>query len=137
MSPQQVTVDCSSKIVKRYTDAYRYAQVFVWAGMLVKMVAVVVGFLILAAGAAVASNVGPLQNTFFRMSGGVPPPFAEYIVFAGLLVVLVGVAIGALIWFFGTIIAAQGQFLRASVDACVNTSPFLTDAQRAQAMSLT
>jgi hypothetical protein len=55
------------------------------------------------------------------------------VLFGGLLV--------AAIWFgvffvLGIIVSAQGEILKANLDGAVNTSPFMTNEQKAQAMDL-
>jgi hypothetical protein len=42
----------------------------------------------------------------------------------------------ALFFILGSLVSAQGQILKATLDGAVNTSPFLTDEQRAQMMRL-
>jgi len=54
----------------------------------------------------------------------------------GLVGIAFGVCIGVLFFLCGLIVAAQGQILKASLDSAVNSSPFLTDDERATVMSL-
>ncbi|MEK6408096.1 MAG: hypothetical protein AABN34_14140 [Acidobacteriota bacterium] len=55
-----------------------------------------------------------------------------------IMIVTIGLAAfaGILLFVLGTLIAAQGQILKATLDAAVNSSPFLTDQDRAEIMSL-
>ncbi len=103
--------------MSRYTDGYRLARFIVGVGSTVKIIGIVAG----------AMN-GLLC---LGIVGGVAGPFP------GLMSALLG---GGLIylffWVIGVLFAAQGQLLRANLDLSVNTSPFLTDDQRAQIMSL-
>jgi len=57
------------------------------------------------------------------------PPIAV----AGLLSAVV---VGGLFYLLGVLISALGQILEASVDTAINTSPFLSNAHRAEIMSL-
>lgn len=43
---------------------------------------------------------------------------------------------GALLYCVGVLVAAQGQILLATLDTAVNSSPFLTNEDKAKAMSL-
>ena len=53
--------------------------------------------------------------------------------FAGLLV---GGVTFAFFFVLGVAVSAQGQLTRATLDSAVNSSPFLTNEERAEAMSL-
>jgi hypothetical protein len=50
--------------------------------------------------------------------------------------ILVGCLAGLLWYVIGIFVAAQGQILKATLDSAVNSSPFLTDAHKAEIMSL-
>ena len=39
-------------------------------------------------------------------------------------------------WIIGTAVSALGLMLKANLDTAVNSSPFLSDIEKAQAMSL-
>jgi hypothetical protein len=45
--------------------------------------------------------------------------------------------VGLLFYLLGVLVAAQGQTLLASLDSAVNSSPFLTNHQKAEILSLT
>ena len=52
-----------------------------------------------------------------------------------------GLFFAAAVWFalffvLGVLVSAQGQILRATLDSAVNSSPFLTNDQRASIMKL-
>ncbi len=49
---------------------------------------------------------------------------------------LLGTAFGVGFFVLGVVISAQGQIMMATLDAAVNSSPFLDDMQRAKTMSL-
>ena len=50
--------------------------------------------------------------------------------------ILAGCTVAVLVYGLGTLIAAQGQSLLASLDSAVNNSPFLSDDQKASIMGL-
>jgi len=50
--------------------------------------------------------------------------------------ILVGAIAFAFFWLGGVIISASGQLIRASLDGAVNTSPFLNQDQKAEAMDV-
>jgi hypothetical protein len=49
---------------------------------------------------------------------------------------LIAGIIGLVFWIAGVLVTALGQFLRASVDTAVNTSPFLSDAEKTRMMGI-
>jgi uncharacterized membrane protein len=57
-------------------------------------------------------------------------------ILVGFVIASVGVIIGALFWIVGVLYMAQAQKLKASLDGAVNSSPFLTNLDRAEMMSL-
>lgn len=91
-------------IEARYQDAYRIAEGAIALGKIVKIVAVVLGGLILLVGMAGATGFGGIS------------------VFFGSLIFAVMVAGGGYV--AGVFIAAQGQMIRATLDIAVNTSSF-------------
>lgn len=115
-------------LVKRYVDLYRVARLLITTAAVVKVIAGVVGvgiflvWLLLSSGAAAFSD----------SPSGTGPGF----VFVGLLggAFFGGVA-GGFIFLCGIFIAAQGQLLLAQADIAINTSPFLDQEERRQAMS--
>ncbi len=54
-----------------------------------------------------------------------------------LLGAFLAVTCGLALYSLGAILCAQGQMLRATLDAAANSSPFLTTAAKAKIMSLT
>jgi len=52
---------------------------------------------------------------------------------------VLGLGAGALIafvgWVLGVLVSAQGRMLKATLDTAVNSSPFLSNAERAEVMS--
>lgn len=107
--------------IERYQDSYRAAEKEIAFGESVWFAGIVVGGVIL-----VASLVEFLLNP--AEHHGFPVVFASFIACA-VLVVLVSQVLG-------TVIRGQGQLLSAAVDSDVNSSPFLSNAQRARTMRL-
>ena len=93
--------------MKRYRDAYLVARATATIGKVIKGI----GILVIAMGLI---NAGQSASAI------------------GLFVALVG----ALLYCAGVLVAAQGQILLASLDTAVNSSPFLTNEEKAKAMSL-
>jgi hypothetical protein len=102
----------STALMKRYRDAYLVARATATIGRVIKGIGILVGVL----GLAVV-----LQS---RSTG------------AGLVTLLVPAFVGALPYCVGVLVAAQGQILLATLDTAVNSSPFLTNEDKAKAMSL-
>jgi hypothetical protein len=53
-----------------------------------------------------------------------------------LVVIPFAAAVGAMFFFWGILVAAQGEILNATLDTAVNSSPFLSNEQRGRIMSL-
>lgn len=118
----------TGRVLDRYTDAYRIARFLVTLGTLIKIVGGLLGVLI--------------AFTFFSFGAFVssanmrrPPNDGAEV---ALLVVglLWGAAVFTVFFIAGVMISAQGQILKANLDAAVHTSPFVDDDQKAQIMSL-
>lgn len=119
MSPQPAAASpYGEKVMSRYTDAYRIARVIVGVGNVVKTLGIVAFFVMLLIGYGIGAETG----------SAIAPT------------VLAGAAVGGIIWLvawvLGVLVSAQGQLLKASIDAAVNNSPFLVNDQRAKIMSL-
>ncbi|HEX7334328.1 MAG TPA: hypothetical protein VF290_22705 [Pyrinomonadaceae bacterium] len=104
-------------VMRRYGDAYLVARSTNGFGILIKIIAVIVGALLIVIGA------------FLFNDGRETAPL-------GLAAIALGVVVGVLFYLLGILVSAQGQILKASLDAAVNTSPFLTNTDRATIMSL-
>ncbi len=105
-------------LIDRYRDCHRVAGLATGFGTTIKAFGWVTGTLTLASGVVSSLNVlGPLKFVF---------AFGGFI--AAALVVLV-------FYVVGTVVAAVGQTLRASTDTAVNTSPFLSNEQKAYVLS--
>lgn len=117
---------------KRYRDGYRVARTIVAFGNFWKALGVIFGVILagigFTAGAATQQTVS--QNSFGYADGS---GVAAYLIF---VFVSSGVLVAASFWIFGVLVAAVGQMKRALIDSAVNTSPFLSNADRADIMSL-
>jgi hypothetical protein len=117
-----------SSAVKRYADAFQVAKVLVGLGTTLKIVAAVAA-LIIGGISLLVLIIGVVSLT--ESAAGfifVLPSIAGF---------FFAILVGVLIFLFGVLVAAHGQILRATLDAAVNSSPFLSDSQKAEAMSLT
>ena len=98
--------------VKRYADAYKFPKSLLEMGGNLKRLGISVGLLVFLIGVCCGD-------------------------FAGFLLALTLAGFFSLISIgLGMIVSAQGQNLCASLDAAVNTSPFLSAQERADVMSL-
>lgn len=105
-------------LLDRYRESYRVAELATGLGTTVKALGWVVGALTLIYGVMASLYVfGPLRYVF---------AFGGFI--AAALVVLA-------FYVLGTVVAAVGETLRATADTAVNTSPFLSNEQKAYVMS--
>lgn len=115
MAPNEVGLG----VVKRYSDAYAIASSIDAHGQAMKSLAVVLAVVVVA-----ITLIGVTQANANLTMGGL----------------MVGGFVAAVVWSMvhahGVRIAAEGQRLLAALDVAVHTSPFLSNAQRAQVMSL-
>jgi hypothetical protein len=107
-------------VLKRYIDAYRVARFTTGAGSLIKISG---GVLAVVIGLGTLFVAGQYRNSTEQM----------VFFFIG---VISAVFAGGLLFLFGVLVAAQGEVLKAILDTAVNASPFLTNKQRAEIMSL-
>jgi hypothetical protein len=107
-------------LTKRYRDAYRVAGFIVGVGDFFKIAGIVLAALI---GIGTLVVAGQTRNDQQQIA-----------------IFVVGIVIaafaGGVLFLFGVLVAAQGQLLKASLDSAVNTSPFLTNQDRAKIMAL-
>jgi hypothetical protein len=123
-----------SPVVNRYVDLYRTARVMTGLGTTVKTVGIVAAAVIflfwfivgIAAASQTSSSPFAAQSSAGIVSFFVPT----------IIGVIFGALVGGLFFLFGVLISAQGQLLMAHADSAVHTSPFLSDKERAVAMSL-
>lgn len=111
-------------LVKRYDDAYRVAKVIVTFGDTIKVIGLILAVLIV---------ICPIVFMSQPLRGGSPLPLPELPLLIG--GVVVAAIVGVSCYAAGTLVAAMGQILKATLDCAVNSSPFLTDELRAEAMS--
>jgi hypothetical protein len=111
-------------VTDRYSNGYLVARFTCGIGWTIQLLACLLGLGLICLGTNV-SELGLGWNMGIRgASSGM---------LAGLAVaILVALPVYAM----GVLVRAQGEMVKASLDAAVHTSPFLTDAQRAKAMRL-
>lgn len=111
----------STAAIERYQDGYRVADAVVTSGQTVKLGGIFVGGVIFVA-VLVEFILNPAEHHGFAVI------FASLIACAVLLTVISQIlAMG---------LRGEGQLLKAALDSDVNSSPFLSNPQRARAMSL-
>ncbi len=99
----------------RYKNAYAKAKAIDDVGFTIKTLAIALGMIIVFGGLIISIEEG---LSFFVWS------------------LVSGAATAIPFYILGIIISAQGQILKATLDTAVNTSPFLADDEKANAMSL-
>jgi hypothetical protein len=118
-----VPTNVSTAAVKRYKDAYRVARFVNGIGLLLKITGFCTAAIFLLAVFFLLPQIGGTQDTELRI-----------------MAVFVAFFVAFLIVFFffvwGILVSARGQALKALLDSAVNTSPFLDNPLKAQAMSL-
>ena len=123
--------DLVAAVKRRYREGYIYARFLDGFGLLVIIIGVLIGvsvvFTGISAGAALEQQAS--RATF---GGG---PSGAGVVF-GFIISALGVVFGGLFVIFGTIMRAGAQHLKTSFDGVVHSSPFLTNIDRAEMMSL-
>ncbi len=114
-----------NSVRKRYRDGYRHARFINGFGIVIKSI----GYLMAGVGVIGGLFAGS-QVSRYSSSGE-----------AAVLAFLAGAGYGlvglALFWIAGVFIMSGAQKLKASLDGAVNSSPFITDLDRAEIMSLT
>jgi hypothetical protein len=114
-------------LMDRYTEAYMQAHFIDRLGSIVKNIGIGVGILIFLMG----------MTVFSAMFGS---PFGGSSFLGGLGALFFASCFAALAWFCffaaGTLISAAGQFLQATLDTAVNSSPFVDNPRRAAIMGL-
>lgn len=105
------------KVMSRYRDAYLVARTIVSVGGIIKGIGIFLA-IVIALGAFVFATQG--EGNWMVGLGGI----------------LVGSIVGVPLYVLGILVAAQGQILKATLDEAVNGSPFLSNDQKAETMSL-
>ncbi|MBZ5679611.1 MAG: hypothetical protein LAO24_05865 [Acidobacteriia bacterium] len=111
----------STAAIARYSDGYRAAEAVVTFSETVRFGGIFLGGVVLV-GAIVEFILSPAERY------GFPVVFVSLIACAVLLVLISQI--------LGMGLHGQGQLLKAALDSDVNSSPFLSNAQRVRAMSL-
>ena len=111
----------STAAIKRYQDGYRVADAVITFGQTVKLGGILVAGVIFVAG-LVEFILNPREHTGFAVI------FASLIACAVLLILISHI--------FAMGLRGEGQLLKAAIDSDVNSSPFLSNKQKARAMSL-
>ena len=109
----------ASRVIKRYRDAYLIAQRITSVGACVKSIGIAAGIVILLGDLIIYGAPGGQLGTVPFATGLISGSFS-----------------GGLLYLIGVLISATGELNKAQLDSAVNTSPFLTDDQRAEAMYL-
>jgi hypothetical protein len=117
----------SLRVSTRYKDAYREARVIVGIGKFIKFLGCVVGGLTFFYAVVLANPaLDPLS---------LPLPRPERQTLSIALMIFAVIAT-VHFWIGGVLVCSWGQHLEAGLDSAVNSSPFLSNAQRARAMSI-
>lgn len=112
----------SPEAVGRYVSAYRAARATVMLGTVIKILGALFGLVV---------GFGPSVLAIIMLRQ-FPPGFGLTL----LVGLLSGFATFATVFVVGAIVSSLGQLRVAALDSAVNTSPFLTNEQRAEVMSL-
>lgn len=118
-------------VMKRYTDGYRVARALNGIGTVVKVIGLIFGVGIFLLGLLIGQSMMGFGGSFLSASDSLVL-FMLSIFTSGIQ----GAIIGVILWIIGVRISAQGQILKAQLDSAVHSSPFLSDAEMAQVMSL-
>lgn len=101
------------RLADRYRDAYRVASSLDTAGLIIKLIALVV---VLAG--VVGLTAAGAKSAFF-VATVIPLGCGAFVIYA-----------------IGVLVAAQGQILMATLDSAVNSSPLLSEEERAEIMRI-
>ena len=117
VTTETTDVSSGSKIGTRYKDAYQVASALVAIGATLKGVGIIGAIIVILIAVTASQSVA---SAGVALLGGV--------IFGG-------------IWFglffvLGILVSAQGQILKATLDSAVNTSPFLTNDEKAKVIDI-
>jgi len=107
-------------LTKRYRDAYLVSTVTDGFGKLIKAIGILVAGVLVLVGILLVAQ-GRAGDANFAL---------------GIVTTTLGVISGLWFYMVGVLVSANAQVLKASLDGAVNTSPFLTNDDRAKIMSL-
>ena len=119
--PSAGIIDPGVKAMVRYRDGYRKADFTTAAGTAIKILAAILGLVVVSV-------------EFYVTQQLLGSPQTDTIV--ALLVLVSGISTFGFFFILGVIVSALGQQLKAGLDAAVNSSPFLDIPAKARAMSL-
>lgn len=122
----------NGKALARYRDGYRVARTLNGLGETCKVVGLLIGIAAIFF-AVMGSETLMRPNPYVTGIANYQTQHNLYLISA----IVLGTIIAFIGWVIGVVVAGYGQQLKATLDAAVNTSPFLSDKQRAQMMSLT
>jgi hypothetical protein len=127
MTPENKTTP--ARAVNRYHDGYQFTGTVIALGKICKWVGIGVGVLVYA------SQFAMMANSFKEAAARPDSPILPLI--GGIVMPLVIASFYALIgWLVGTTVSALGFMLQANLDTAVNSSPFLSEAEKVELMSL-
>jgi hypothetical protein len=109
-------------------DAYREARAVVSLGVAIKTVGWILGAILGCAAVYLYIQSQPHTTASSSLLG--VPAWVSFVV--GIWAIATVLAF----WVIGVLVCAREQHLMASLDSAVNSSPFLSNEQRARAMSL-
>jgi hypothetical protein len=116
------TDDRTAKAITRYKEGYLHARAIDTFGGIIKVVALILGGLLLFAGFV---SYGASANSFGGLGEIRAIAFAVF-----------GILIGGIGYIVGVLVQSVGQSMKAHFDCAVNGSHFLNNDQRAEVMSL-
>lgn len=109
------------KILSRYRSGYRAARVTVVLGIVIRVFGALLGLAVLLVMSVLGSSSGDGSRVGFEGFG---------------LGLFFGGAAFAVFFVLGALVSSLGQLRRDALDSAVNSSPFLTNEERAEVMSL-
>lgn len=109
------TVSASALHTNRYRDAYLVAKATGAIGLVIKNLGLALGALIVIVALAIAASDG-----------------AQF----ALIGIFAGIAVAIPVYILGILVSAQAQILKATLDTAVNTSPLLSNEDKAWIISL-
>lgn len=125
------TIDQGAKTASRYQHGYRLARNISGLSQLCKGLGVLAGVFIALFGVMGSETVMRPNQAMV----GVASLQSQHYVYL-LSVIFFGALVAVTGWIVGIVLDGYSQQLKATLDAAVNSSPFLTNAQRAQVMRL-
>jgi hypothetical protein len=122
--PEVKTIASNNQAVRRYQDAYTVAKTANAFGTFTKTIGLI--------SAGIIGVIGLIMMLLTATSLGAGAGFVML-----LFTLTLGAIVGAIFYILGIALSALGQNLMAALDTAVNSSPFMTLEQKAQAMNFT